>query len=245
MDNESYYDEFADWYERDRHRGYHRMLDDLEVETVKRYGAGTDVLEAGCGTGLILHRTAEFARSAVGIDLSSGMLKRARERGLDVVRRRSGGSSVVLVPGAHVWIDVWVPAGDPLWADDVAAAAVPVGEAWVAALARSGWTGLTVHRAGSESAPWSDLVCFAGRGPGEVITADGRKLVGLSQRRTRDWIRLQCLVHRRWSAVEAVAALALGADDRAAAEFALREAVAAVGAIDESGLVAGLITALH
>ena len=86
MDNESYYDEFADWYERDRHRGYHRMLDDLEVETVKRYGAGTDVLEAGCGTGLILHRTAEFARSAVGIDLSSGMLKRARERGLDVVQ---------------------------------------------------------------------------------------------------------------------------------------------------------------
>ena len=171
--------------------------------------------------------------------------ERARERGLDVVRRRSGGSSVVLVPGAHVWIDVWVPAGDALWVDDVAAAAVPVGEAWVAALARSGWTGLTVHRAGSESAPWSDLVCFAGRGPGEVITADGRKLVGLSQRRTRDWIRLQCLVHRRWSAVEAVAALALGADDRAAAEFALREAVAAVGAIDESGLVAGLITALH
>ena len=171
--------------------------------------------------------------------------ERARERGLDVVRRRSGGSSVVLVPGAHVWIDVWVPAGDPLWVDDVAAAAVPVGEAWVAALARSGWTGLTVHRAGSESAPWSDLVCFAGRGPGEVITADGRKLVGLSQRRTRDWIRLQCLVHRRWSAVEAVAALALGADDRAAAEFALREAVAAVGAIDESGLVAGLIAALH
>lgn len=171
--------------------------------------------------------------------------ERARAHDLDVVRRRSGGSAVVLVPGGHVWIDVWIPAGDPLWVDDVAAAAVPVGTAWAATLAAFDWTGLTVHTAGAEAAAWSELVCFAGRGPGEVATADGRKLVGLSQRRTRDWIRMQCLVHRRWSAVEALEGLSLAENDRAAAEMALRDAVAAIGETDESALVAGLIAALR
>ena len=86
LDNRSYYDEFAGWYERERGRGYHQMLDDLEVALVERYGRGGDVLEAGCGTGLILERIAGFARSARGIDLSGGMLARAHQRGLDVAQ---------------------------------------------------------------------------------------------------------------------------------------------------------------
>jgi len=47
-------------------------------------GEGKDVLEVGCGTGLVLQRIAAFARSARGIDLSPGMLERARARGLTV-----------------------------------------------------------------------------------------------------------------------------------------------------------------
>src|SRR5690349_381298 len=86
LDNRAYYDDFAGWYERERHLPYHRMLDDLEVELVERYATGVDVLEVGCGTGLILQRTARFARRAVGIDLSSGMLAKARQRGLCVVQ---------------------------------------------------------------------------------------------------------------------------------------------------------------
>jgi ubiquinone/menaquinone biosynthesis C-methylase UbiE len=86
LDNRSYYDDFAGWYERERHLPYHRMLDDLEVELVQRYGEGKDLLEVGCGTGLILHRTAAFARSAIGIDLSGGMLAKAAARGLSVAQ---------------------------------------------------------------------------------------------------------------------------------------------------------------
>src|SRR5678815_3195193 len=86
LDNRAYYDDFAGWYERERHLPYHRMLDDLEVELVARYGTGKDVLEVGCGTGLILDRTARFARRATGIDLSGGMLARAAERGLAVAQ---------------------------------------------------------------------------------------------------------------------------------------------------------------
>ena len=41
---------------------------------------------------------------------------------------------------------------------------------------------------------WSRLVCFDGLGAGEV-TVGGRKAVGISQRRTRGWARLQSSIH--------------------------------------------------
>lgn len=101
LDNRSYYDDFASWYERERGHGYHRMLDDLEVELVERYAAGKDALEVGCGTGLILGRVAEFARRAVGVDLSGGMLAKAAARGLEVVQ-----GSATHLPIADASVDV-------------------------------------------------------------------------------------------------------------------------------------------
>ena len=86
--NRAYYDEFSKSYERHRRPnhadGYHALLDDLEVELCERYAAGRDILECGCGTGLILERLAGFARRAAGVDLSPGMLELARSRGLEV-----------------------------------------------------------------------------------------------------------------------------------------------------------------
>ncbi len=84
MDNRSYYDEFSNWYERDRGRGYHQMIDDLELRLAMPRAEGKRALEVGCGTGLILERVARVASSAKGIDLSPGMLEKAREKGLDV-----------------------------------------------------------------------------------------------------------------------------------------------------------------
>ena len=101
MDNRAYYDDFAGWYERERHLPYHRMLDDLEVELVARYGTRKDVLEVGCGTGLILERVAGFARTARGIDLSPGMLARAVARGLAVAQ-----ASATALPIATASVDV-------------------------------------------------------------------------------------------------------------------------------------------
>ncbi|UCF47499.1 MAG: class I SAM-dependent methyltransferase [Myxococcales bacterium] len=83
-DARQYYDHFSDSYERGRGYGYHQMIDDLEVEVTAPYARDARVLELGCGTGLILARIAEFAKEAVGIDLSEGMAQRARDRGLDV-----------------------------------------------------------------------------------------------------------------------------------------------------------------
>src|SRR5580704_14371277 len=93
----AYYDEFSRRYEAERRPnrpdGYHALIDDLEVDLVERYGAGGDVLECGAGTGLLLERITRFARRARGIDLSPGMLERARARGLDVVE-----ASVTRIP---------------------------------------------------------------------------------------------------------------------------------------------------
>ena len=83
----AYYDEFSKSYEDHRRpndaNGYHALVDDLEVSLSERYAKGKDILECGCGTGLILERLASFARRAVGIDLSPGMLSLATARGLD------------------------------------------------------------------------------------------------------------------------------------------------------------------
>jgi ubiquinone/menaquinone biosynthesis C-methylase UbiE len=101
----AYYDEFAAAYEDQRRPnepvGYHALVDDLEIDIVRRYGAGRDVLECGCGTGLLLERIQTFARSAKGLDLSPRMLDRARERGLEVAE-----GSVTAMPFADASFDV-------------------------------------------------------------------------------------------------------------------------------------------
>jgi ubiquinone/menaquinone biosynthesis C-methylase UbiE len=83
---QDYYDRFAPTYEAARHEGYHRLVDELELELISRYGAGGDIFEAGCGTGLLLREAAGMARSAIGLDLSRGMLATAHTRGLKVVQ---------------------------------------------------------------------------------------------------------------------------------------------------------------
>jgi ubiquinone/menaquinone biosynthesis C-methylase UbiE len=85
LDNQSYYDEFANWYERERGRGYHGLIDDLELSLLEPYiHDGAHVLEVGCGTGLLLDRVQGRVARAAGVDLSAGMLEKARERGLEV-----------------------------------------------------------------------------------------------------------------------------------------------------------------
>jgi len=130
--------------------------------------------------------------------------------GVAVVRRRSGGGAVLLEPGQVAWIDVVVPRGDALWHDDVAVAAEWLGETWVRTLVDLGLAGGSVHRGGLACGALGSVVCFGGTGPGEVLV-DGRKVVGLSQRRTRAGARFQCSVPIRWDAGRHAELLAPGA----------------------------------
>ncbi len=54
------------------------MLEDAGLEPARRF----DVLDAGCGTGLCGPLVAPYARRLVGVDLSDGMLARARDKQL-------------------------------------------------------------------------------------------------------------------------------------------------------------------
>jgi ubiquinone/menaquinone biosynthesis C-methylase UbiE len=98
-DTQTYYDRFSATYEAQRHHGYHRLIDELELQLIRQHGAGRDVFEAGCGTGLLLREAAQVARSAIGLDLSRGMLSTARQRGLRVVQ---GSLTDVPLPSASV-----------------------------------------------------------------------------------------------------------------------------------------------
>jgi lipoate-protein ligase A len=122
--------------------------------------------------------------------------------GIEVVRRRSGGGIVFLAPGEHVWLDVVVPRGDVLWSNDVAQASWWLGDVWVQTLNALGKNNVSVHHESLSSDQWGDLLCFAGVGPGEVVQRNDEslsKLVGISQRRTRDYARFQCTIYSKWN----------------------------------------------
>jgi SAM-dependent methyltransferase len=99
---EAYYDEYATWYEAERRQGYYGVVNALEFGAVADAVAGRDVLEIGCGTGLILERTAAVARRATGIDLSAGMARfSATRKGLTVAQ-----ASTTALPFADASFDV-------------------------------------------------------------------------------------------------------------------------------------------
>jgi lipoate-protein ligase A len=131
-------------------------------------------------------------------------LARCRAAGLDIVRRRSGGGAVVVRPGAQVWVDFFVPREAPLFEEDVVAAFSFVGEIWRAAIVEYlpsvSADSIAVASGRPSSGPaaadsWSSTLCFAGLGAGEV-SIDGRKVVGVSQRRDRNgaWFHSMALV---------------------------------------------------
>lgn len=158
--------------------------------------------------------------------------------GVEVVRRRSGGGGVLLIPDEFVWLDLVIPDGDPLWCNDVGRAMIWAGELWRSGLGELGVSS-SVHTGGMITSPWSAQVCFAGVGTGEVVaTGEEAKLVGISQRRTRHWARLQTVCHLNWRP-ELVAAL-VTAPRPAAAELA---PLVGVVALTESGTLADALVA--
>lgn len=167
----------------------------------------------------------------------------ARARGLELVRRRSGGGAVLVRPGELVWVEAVLPAGDALWEEDLGRSFLWLGRAWARALDACGLPGASVHEGPMERTRWSRTVCFAGRGPGEV-SLDGRKAVGLSQRRRRDGAVFQCAVLLTWDAMTMAALLAVSEPaERLEALRDLSDCATAVR-VDPAALVAALAASL-
>ncbi len=80
----NYYNDYSRSYEQERREGYYSLINDLEFEKIEPFAKGKKTLEIGCGTGLILERTHEIAREAVGVDISEGMLEVCKKKSLNV-----------------------------------------------------------------------------------------------------------------------------------------------------------------
>ena len=106
--------------------------------------------------------------------------------GIDVVRRRSGGGAVHVDPVTSVWVDIVIARTDSLWVDDVGRAMHFVGHVWREVLVDLGMDGVITNKDAHVANDWSKTLCVAGRGTGEVFVGSGAKVVGISQRRTRD-----------------------------------------------------------
>ena len=162
--------------------------------------------------------------------------------GTPVVRRRSGGGTVLVEPDALLWVDAFVPADDALMEDDVGRAFAWLGDAWSAALGGLGIAGAPPHRGPLVATPWSTLVCFAGLGPGEV-TIGGAKVVGMAQRRTRAGALFQSAALLEWRPDRLLDRLVLSEDDRRRGATELAAVARPVG-VDPGDLVAALVERL-
>ncbi|CAB4554312.1 unannotated protein [freshwater metagenome] len=120
----------------------------------------------------------------------------ASTQGIDIVRRRSGGGVVYVHPDTSIWCDITIPRDDVLWNDDVSTSMLWLGEVFVEALAP--WLTTSVYRNEFVVGQDGRAVCFASTSPGEVF-AGTSKVVGISQRRTREGARFQCVLYRKWN----------------------------------------------
>jgi SAM-dependent methyltransferase len=103
------YDEIADWYEREflgRQAGSDPIGVDRGLRDLLGDGAGT-CLEIGCGTGVHAATVRDLGRTPVGLDLSAGMLRHAKDR-LPITRAdaehlpiRSGSVGAVIAVMVH------------------------------------------------------------------------------------------------------------------------------------------------
>jgi lipoate-protein ligase A len=171
-------------------------------------------------------------------------LDRCAAAGLEVLRRRSGGGAVVVRPGAQVWVDFFVPRDDPLFDDDVLASFGFVGQIWLAAICDvlpSAADSVVVSSGPLAATPWSTTLCFGGLGAGEV-SIDGRKVVGVSQRRDRRGARFHSMALLEFDPDE-MAFLLDGPESlrREAAAFLAGSATAIPGGRDSAPLLAEAI----
>jgi lipoate-protein ligase A len=98
----------------------------------------------------------------------------------------------------------------------------------VAALERLGQRDFEVHTGRSVPGDLGELVCFAGRGPGEVLHS-GRKVVGLSQWRSREGALFSTCAYERWDPAGLMALLDVDDTERGAIVSDLASSAVGVG----------------
>lgn len=152
-----------------------------------------------------------------------------------IVLRRSTGGGAVSCDDRYLMLDVVLPRGHPLVMDDVGRSYRWLATALLAALAARGADLRAVTPREAASLPPADraaarLACFAGTGTYELLTrSDGRKLVGLAQRRRGGAALMQAGMYVAAPRLDVAAALGLPRDQ----EERLRARLARVATLDD------------
>jgi lipoate-protein ligase A len=148
--------------------------------------------------------------------------------GLPLVRRGTGGGAV-LCDENYLMLDIALPPGDPRVLDDVTESYRWLALALVAALEELEFHGLALveplalRRLDDESREAGRIACFAGLGPYELLDEQGRKLVGLAQRRRRGGVLLQAAAYLAGAREPLADMLWLTDVERAALKMRLQE----------------------
>ena len=116
---------------------------------------------------------------------------------IGIARRRTGGGAVFVDPQTLFWVDLFVPRGHRLWNDDIEVASIWIGRVWKDALGSMG-VDSRMHDSAFVKDSLAELVCFGGRAPGELLIGE-KKILGISQRRTRKGVRFQCALALEWN----------------------------------------------
>lgn len=137
------FDSFAGSFDEQllKNLGYRapQVLTDALAAVLPPPAAALDVLDAGCGTGLCAPLLRPFAHRLTGVDLSSGMLAKARQRGgYDALVEAELTAYLGAHPGAY---DVVLSADTLIYFGDLA----PVMAAASVALRAGGWLGFSLE----------------------------------------------------------------------------------------------------
>lgn len=115
----------------------------------------------------------------------------------DLLIRESGGGAVLTGPWL-VSVSIVLPLGHPWLSEGLLESYRHLGQLHVATLREFG---ITAHSLSPQELPQirkipavrsTDWACFGSLSPWEVVSADGRKLVGLAQRRCQSGVLLVC-----------------------------------------------------
>lgn len=89
--NEVYHDMIANFYEEDEslagsHDEFNQQRIENIIRTISQQAGNKWFLDLACGTGNVLKFGQRYFQNALGVDISIGMLKVAREKGLEVIQ---------------------------------------------------------------------------------------------------------------------------------------------------------------
>ncbi len=120
--------------------------------------------------------------------------KRANDDSIEIAKRRTGGGIVFIDKRQDAWLDIYVPSDAPFLSPKIENSFDWLGLIWLEALkATAPEVGFRLLKSKpTNPASLAGSLCFNSMGFGEIALGPS-KVVGISQRRSRDYSKFQCL----------------------------------------------------